>query len=85
MTKAASPSSTFCDDLTITAVCSAVSPSSAPDATTAPVVSIVPPIQAPATSSTTFGSPSSAGRTSFASHGMTYIIGTAHTSTSEMM
>ena len=77
MAKAASPSSTFCDDLTMMAVRAASSPSMVPDAATAPVVSIVPPSHAPATSPP---SPMSS-----ASHGIRYIIGTAQTSTSEMM
>src|SRR5688572_23557313 len=51
MAKAANPSSTFCENLTIVLMLSATSPTSDPEATTAPVVSIVPPSQAPVTSS----------------------------------
>ena len=76
MRKAAAPSSTFCDDLTMMAVWAAVWPSRVPEAATAPVVSMVPPIQAPATS---WFSPSSC-----ESQGMRYIMGMATTSTSEM-
>ena len=76
MTKAATPSRTFCDDFTITAVFAAVSPISVPEAATAPVVSIVPPSHAPATSSL---SPMR-----LASHGRRYIIGMAIMSTSEI-
>ena len=76
MAKAATPSSTFCEDLTITLYVSATSPKNLPEATTAPVVSIVPPIHAPATSC---DRPSER-----ASQGIRYIIGTATTSTSEM-
>jgi len=47
--KAAKPMSTFCAIFTTTATAMAASPAIAPAATTAPVVSIVPPIQAPAT------------------------------------
>ena len=75
MAKAATPSSTFCEDLTITLYVSATSPKNLPEATTAPVVSIVPPIHAPATSC---DRPSER-----ASQGIRYIIGTATTSTSE--
>ncbi len=58
------------------AVSAALSPSIVPDAATAPVVSIVPPSHAPATS---WLSPISSD-----SHGMIYIIGMAHTSTSDI-
>ncbi len=45
--KAARPNNTFCDDFIITLYFSAVSPMNLPEATTAPVVSIVPPSHAP--------------------------------------
>lgn len=47
--KAANPNKTFCDAFTMTAVSPATSPSKAPDAATAAVVSMVPPNHAPAT------------------------------------
>ena len=74
--KAARPNNTFCDDFIITLYFSAVSPMNLPEATTAHVVSIVPPSHAPATScdSPIF----------IASQGMTYIIGMAITRTSDI-
>src|SRR5690554_436924 len=76
MAKAATPRRTFCADLIITLYCSAVSPINLPDATTAAVVSIVPPSHAPATSCE---SP-----INFARYGSKYIIGIATISTSEI-
>ena len=76
ITNAATPSSTFCEDLTMTAVFAAVSPTRVPEAATAPVVSIVPPSHAPATSSLSPMRPES--------HGSRYIIGIAMISTREM-
>jgi len=73
---AASPISTFCENFTTVPIFIAVSPSSAEAATTLPVVSSVPPIQAPAT-----GSDSCAQR---ASHGCRTIIGTATINTVEV-
>ena len=49
--KAARPIRTFCENLTIVPIFVAVSPISSPAATTEPVVSSVPPSQAPATMS----------------------------------
>ena len=49
--KAASPKRTFCENLTIVAYLRPVSPAMVPAATTAPVVSMVPPSQAPVTTS----------------------------------
>src|SRR5690554_3976524 len=69
MAKAATPSSTFCADLMMTLYCSAVSPINLPEATTAAVVSMVPPSHAPATSSL---KPSI-----LAMYGSRYIIGVA--------
>ena len=47
---AAKPNSTFCENLTMVLIFNAVSPTSVPEATTAPVVSILPPSHAPVTS-----------------------------------
>ena len=74
-----------CDDLTMMAVCSAVSPSRAPrryDRTRRIDRSAHP---APATSCTVSGFATTVGSSRPASQGITYIIGTAQTSTSEMM
>ena len=75
MAKAATPSNTFCADLMITLYCSAVSPINFPDATTAAVVSIVPPNHAPATCSLN--------PIHLARNGKRYIMGMATISTSE--
>src|SRR5690554_986782 len=76
ITKAATPSNTFCADLIITLYCSAVSPKNFPEATTAAVVSMVPPNQAPATSWLI--------PIHLAKKGNRYIMGMATISTNEM-
>src|SRR5690554_2604589 len=76
ITKAATPNSTFCADLIITLYCSAVSPMNLPEATTAAVVSMVPPNQAPATSWLI--------PIHLARYGKRYIMGMATISTSDM-
>ena len=48
--KAANPNSTFCENFTMVLIFRATSPTYVPEATTAPVVSIVPPSHAPVTS-----------------------------------
>src|SRR4051812_47296110 len=73
---AASPSNTFWENLTMVLIFNATSPTSVPAATTAPVVSIVPPSQAPVTS---WESPSQC-----AMYGIAIIIGIAVISTSEI-
>ena len=69
MKKATTPISTFCAALMMTACRLAASPIISLEATTPDVVSIVPPIHAPATSCATEGS-NRCGRISPASHGM---------------
>ena len=69
MKNATTPISTFCAALMITACWLATSPTIMLDAATPEVVSIVPPIHAPATSSATSGA-NRCGRIRFASHGM---------------
>src|SRR5690606_11597286 len=69
MASAAIPNSTFCENLTIVLISSARSPTRLPDATTAPVVSMLPPSHAPVTSS---DNPNS-----FAKYGMPTIMGIA--------
>src|SRR5690606_7869590 len=66
---AAIPSNTFCENFTIVLISNARSPTTLPEATTAPVVSILPPSQAPVTSS---GNPNA-----LAMYGMAIIIGIA--------
>src|SRR5690606_26238156 len=67
------PNSTFCENFTMVLISNARSPTKLPEATTAPVVSILPPSQAPVTSS---GKPSA-----LAMYGMAIIIGIAVIST----
>src|SRR5690606_7061988 len=66
---AAIPSNTFCENFTIVLISNARSPTKLPEATTAPVVSILPPSQAPVTS---WGNPNA-----LAMYGMAIIIGIA--------
>lgn len=82
---AASPSNTFCDALTMTAVSPAISPRISPEAATAAVVSIVPPIHAPATCcAATLSCGKIIGSSQLQSIGMIYNIGMATTITKEM-
>src|SRR5690606_21468782 len=66
---AAIPNNTFCENFTIVLISNARSPTKLPEATTAPVVSILPPSQAPVTS---WGNPNA-----LAIYGMAIIIGMA--------
>ena len=70
MKNATTPISTFCAALMMTACWLATSPTIMLDAATPDVVSIVPPIHAPATSCTTCGSSKICGRIACASHGI---------------
>ena len=70
MKKATTPIRTFCVAFTMMAVLLASSPAMADEAATPLVVSIVPPIQAPAISCCTAGSDATSGTTFAASQGM---------------
>src|SRR5690606_23676313 len=69
MASAAIPNNTFCENLTMVLISNARSPTKLPEATTAPVVSMLPPSQAPVTS---WGNPNA-----LAMYGMAIIIGIA--------
>jgi len=58
---ATTPSSAFCVVFTMVAICSACSPTMAPAALTAAVVSMLPPTRAPATAWSRPSSPAAAG------------------------